>query len=115
MNDRREAAGTTNAPETGRPSVNNGLEVGRARGPGERGVAHAPAARAGAGGAACGLRGLRLPSAVARPGPPRAQSHTAANASALIAHRARRPTRVTPLGDSDTVLCVTTGAVPADQ
>lgn len=50
------AAGRTNAPETGRPSVNNGLEVGC--GARRGGVAHAPAARAGRGAGDCASRQL---------------------------------------------------------
>lgn len=50
------AAGRTNAPETGRPSVNNGLEVGY--GTRRGGVAHAPAARAGRGAGDCASRQL---------------------------------------------------------
>lgn len=54
--ERRGAAGRTNAPETGRPSVNNGLEVGC--GTRRGGVAHAPAARAGRGAGDCASRQL---------------------------------------------------------
>lgn len=50
------AADRTNAPETGRPSVNNGLEVGC--GARRGGVAHAPAARAGRGAGDCASRQL---------------------------------------------------------
>lgn len=81
MNDRREAAGRANAPETGRRSVNNGLEVKR----GTRGVAHAPAARAGRGAAGAGAGGHCASRQLLR-------GQDRANASASIARAARLAT-----------------------
>lgn len=111
MNDRREAAGRTNAPETGRPSVNNGLEVGRVRGPGEgcgarTGCARGREGRRAAGCGACASRQLLR----ARDRAPRA--HRCQCIGVDSAPRTPLDSRDPILGDSDTVLCVT-GAVLA--